>query len=289
MLAARREIFLQGKAPEPVAAAIKRKQLEIQPKNTKELLFCGEIAELASAEFFEKADGLAKVLSPEIQSCALSSGAIAFGLGDFDTARTDAEKAVKAIVESGAKRVIADGPKTLFCLNVLYPALGVPLPDEIETISFSEAILSYIDEKGGKKNGAKKVFIHDARSAFYLADSLASDGAIQPGLSGSSENSGTGPIFDITRSIAANLGYENRENVWTKTLSKSSGADDGLWFTYPDLAARISRWRLKQIKELGAESVLCDSPLDAAIFRDTLEGLDIELDIVWTPEVLSTQ
>lgn len=69
------------------------------------------------------------------------------------------------------------------------------------------------------------------------------------------------------------------------TRSRSCGADDGLWLTYPKLAAGLARQRLQEAKRLGAETLITDSVLCARHLAKFCAEEDVR--VVWLPELLA--
>ena len=68
------------------------------------------------------------------------------------------------------------------------------------------------------------------------------------------------------------LGAERIFGNWTRSLAKTSGADDGLWLTYPKLADGLAEQRLDFAERLGAKIIVTDSPLAASfLYRHAFE------------------
>jgi hypothetical protein len=60
-------------------------------------------------------------------------------------------------------------------------------------------------------------------------------------------------------------------------LAKTSGADDGLWLTYPHLAAGLADQRLDYAASLGAETIVTDSPLAASFLLQHASNRSISI------------
>lgn len=265
ILAARAEVYAAGLAPEAVRAA-----LEYAPAQFNEtcdaLLLAGEIAEWGDMSLADPGLGALERAGLAAQPAFAVSGATAYALGAHDTAREQAAQVAALIRASGAQMVIADGPQTLWALRCAYPALGVELPAGITVVSLLEYLadalragrLAVAIQTGGR------ALLHDSRAAALLAAALPLAETIQPGYVGDEAKLGTGAIYDSARALAQVLGVETVYSVWTRALSRSSGADDGLWRTYPALAAGLAQQRLEAARDLGAEMVITDSPLHAA-------------------------
>lgn len=81
------------------------------------------------------------------------------------------------------------------------------------------------------------------------------------------------------------MGMERLYSTWSRSLCRSCGADDGLWLTYPKLAAGLARQRLQEAKRLGAEILITDSLLCAQhLAKYCAEG---DVRVVWLPELLA--
>ena len=72
-------------------------------------------------------------------------------------------------------------------------------------------------------------------------------------------------------------------SVWSRTFCKSCGADDGLWLTYPELAADLAEQRLRDAENLGAEMIVTDSLLCAEHLKSV--RLADSVGIRWLPEL----
>jgi Fe-S oxidoreductase len=78
------------------------------------------------------------------------------------------------------------------------------------------------------------------------------------------------------------MGVRRIFGAWTRGLAKSCGADDGLWQTYPDLAAGLARQRLEYARSLGARLIVTSSPLCAS-FLTRHQG-QADPPVAWLPE-----
>ncbi len=126
-------------------------------------------------------------------------------------------------------------------------------------------------------------YLVDSRSASQLADGLALPVAIQPGYLGSPEDSGQGAIYDDLRALLQRLGGREQRHRWERSLSRSSGADDGLWATYPEIAEDLSIALLESATEAGATRLVTDSPMAAAILS---RSADRSVPVVWIGELI---
>lgn len=288
VLAARADVYAAGIAPSAVQTAMPTApRVDLVDKTGDILLLACEIAEWGDPELAELALHILARAGENAHSVHADSGATAYSLGALDTARQYAEQIDRVIRNSGAQMVIADSPQTLWALRCVYPALGVNLPDNVRIIS----LLEHLAE--AHNTGAltitpitgTRALIHDSRSAALLADALPKAEVIQPGFVGDESKLGSGSIYDAPRALLQALGVESVFSVWTRALSRSSGADDGLWRTYPVLAEGLARQRLQHASDLGADRVITDSPLQAAHMK-RFAG-DFDLQVSWLPELLT--
>jgi hypothetical protein len=239
IVAGRREVFDGGFAPKEVARVLKRQSPKPQIKKADTLLLSSESTELDGNSSMELAVSVLKKIGIVALPLSIWSGALSLCLGAISAAKERAKGVHDLVQKSGAKTVITDGPETLWALTKMYPGLDMALPKEVKITSLTEEIRQASHEKklkmplSDKQFRGKKVYIHDSRSAALLAYRLAKDAAIQPGFSGPEEVMGTGTVFDAPRSIVDALGCTRVYSVWTRSLSKSCGADDGLRLTYP--------------------------------------------------------
>lgn len=286
MLAARGEALAAGLAPQSVLAALALDAPVPQVVPSDVILLGGEAAQLGGQEALATArDALARA-GVGAQSVVMLSGAVAYALGAFDLARDQAASVAELVRRSGAKTVITDGLQTLWALRRVYPDLGVKLPGGVTIVSLTEALAGAV--ASGRlplpAYDGTPVFVHDSRAATLLADELPIAEAIQPGYTGDESKLGRGAVFDTPRQLVDAMGMQRQYSVWSRALSKSSGADDGLFVTYPKLAAALAKARLAEAKRVGAEVLVAESLLDAihlAQFAD-----ESGLTITWLPALL---
>ena len=289
VVAARRELFSQGLAPATVKEILrKNNRVDACPK-AQTVLLAGEIAQLDDHSAVDPAVRLLEACGEAVKAFMSPSGALAYVFGDFETAQEQAQRVLEALQKAGVKRVVADGPQTLLALKVLYPLLGVLLPEKLEVVSLAEAVEPFLAQNklAMELKGDQAVFFHDSRSACFLAEQMATDEVIQPAVFDSEEYSGNGEVYALPRRILDALGVHRVSSVWSKSLSRSTGTDDGLWLTYPELAAGLGRMRLDHVRSLAAEVIVTDSVLDAVHLR-RVQGVGGELKICWFPESFST-
>lgn len=261
MLAARADVWEAGLAPESVKQAIAAgSSFATEPPAGETILLAGEIAQLQDETLLAPL----QAAGPALVTWVRPTGALAYALGAWPVAEMQAKAVVAGLASSGAKTVIADGPETAWALTQIYPALGVPLPEGV-TVKLFSAVLA--EDDSGPPQVRGKVFVHDSRPACLIAEALANHLAILPGYVDREADFGQGPVYEAPRRLLDAWGAERVFGTWTRSLAKTSGADDGLWLTYPHLAAGLARQRLDFAERLGADLIVTDSPLAASFLK----------------------
>jgi Fe-S oxidoreductase len=284
--AARAEVYAGGLAPATVTAALQRRYLPCYPSPSDTVVLAGDAAELDDFASVSTLESLLKRTGTRASGIAAPSGVLAYALGAIDLAREQAREVIRQVIESGAVRVVADSPDTLWALRRLYPEMGVALPESVEVTSLTELLASAWAEGRLRlpNHGGQKVFFHDSRSAFQLGERSARAEAVQPGFRGPETMSGEGEIYEAPRRLLAALNLTPCYNVWSRALSRSCGADDGLWRTYPVLARDLAQARLAQVKTAGAARLVTDSLLAARWLAQAWRPGDPA--VSWLPELL---
>ena len=100
---------------------------------------------------------------------------------------------------------------------------------------------------------------------------------ILPGYTDDETTFGRGPVYEAPRKLLDSLDAERVWGSWTRALARSSGADDGLWLTHPDLADGLAVQRLEHAESLGATTLVTDSPLAAAFLTKHAQGNKIDV------------
>jgi hypothetical protein len=286
MLDARADVWDAGSAPQNIIDAIEYMN-KIPNKESPELnqeksfILGGELALIQENELPEMLGILQKTVS-KTPVWVTPTGSVEYILGAREQAREKAETVVEGINKSGTKNIIADSPETAWMLQKVYPAFDLKLPEGLRFTLLSEAL------KGGsglKKKHLGKVFLHDSRSAYLIADGTPSHLAILPGYLDNEDDFGNGTVYDTPRRLLDSMDCELLNGTWMRALAKSCGADDGLWLTYPDLARGLASQRLNYIVGLGTESLVCDSPLCASYIKKAAGDLDVP--VYWLPELLA--
>jgi Fe-S oxidoreductase len=250
------------------------------------LFLASEAAELENESASEPALRALERAGTKPSIATVLSGALAFALGDMLRATEQAQQVVEAIRQSSARTIIADGAQTLWALRRAYRVLNVALPEGVIVTTLSEFLADAI--KPGQVSlprNRQTVFFHDCRAATLIADATARTEAIQPGYRGDEQTLGKGNVFDAPRRVLDALGANRMYSVWSRALCKSCGADDGLWLTYPELAAGLAKQRLQEAKRLGAEMIVTDSILCAKHLARVAD--DGDLAVRWLPDLLA--
>jgi hypothetical protein len=205
-------------------------------------------------------------------------------MGAWDLARQQAEQAIAGIRATGAGSVIADGPETAWALTKIYPALGLSLPDNVSVKLLSTELDSAVPGTKPVETvpsvTSRRVMIHDSRPACLIGTAMASNLAVMPGYLEHEAEFGRGEVYDAPRRLVDTLGAQRVFGTWTRSLAKTSGADDGLWRTYPRLAAGLAGQRLDYAARLGVGTIVTDSPLAAWYLSQHLGDRPLEVKLL---------
>ncbi len=266
MLAARADVWEAGLAPagvkQVVAASTPAEGVPPVPK-TNALLLAGEIAQLGDESLLAPLQAALQRADIDAPAWVVPTGALAYALGGWDVARAQATQVIAGIRDSGAQTVIADGPETAWALTKIYPALGIDLPEKV-TVKLLSVVLDEHLTPALNKQDLGTVLVHDSRPACLIADRMAINLAVMPGYVEDESAFGLGAVYEAPRRLLDALGAQRVFSTWTRSLAKTSGADDGLWLTYPNLATGLANQRLDYAVRLGVTTVVTDSPLAAS-------------------------
>jgi hypothetical protein len=279
MLDARADIWDLGLAPgdiKKVVEASQSKAVSAAPKG-KTILLAGEIAQMDDEALLEPIKAALLAIGEKAPTWVATSGALAYTLGARQVAKTQAEKVVAGLKEVGASTVTADGPETAWALNEVYPALGVEIPDGVIVNLLSEVLA---ENATPARQNIGTVFVHDSRPAYLIAEEEPLHTVILPGYSEDESTFGGGPVYEAPRKLLDHMGVERVWSPWTRALARTSGADDGLWLTHPDLADGLAIQRLEQAKSLEATTLVTDSPLAAAFLAKHAREREIDVKLL---------
>ena len=286
MLDARADVWEAGLAPREVRKAVEtitdsRAETIGNPHSAKTLLIAGELPQRSDSSAYVSA--LSQALEKANLEAAIlvcETGATAYALGAREATLLQGQSLQKIIQESMVQTVIADGPETAWALTKIYPALGIPLPPGVHVKLLSEALLQNYSPS---RQMPGRVFVHDSRPAYLVADNEPSHLAVLPGYLEDEGAFGSGAVYEAPRVLIDSTKGKRVYGTWTRGLAKSCGADDGLWLTYPELAKGLAQQRLDYAKQLGAERIVTDSPRCA--YHLKLFRRDSDPIIVWLPEL----
>lgn len=279
MLEARADIWDLNLVPDPVRQVVEDSEVKELPPAPKgdSILLAGEIAQLDDEALLESIESALKSAGVTAQVWVATSGALAYALGAWQVAKIQAEKVVAGLNQSGAQTIIADGPETAWALIKVYPALGVDLPEGVSVKLLSEVLA---EKASTTKQDLGTVFVHDSRPAYLISAEEPLHTVILPGYTDDESTFGSGPVYEAPRKLLDSLGAERVWGSWTRALARTSGADDGLWLTHPDLAAGLAEQRLDHAESLDATTIVTDSPLASAILKQHAAGRQIDVKLL---------
>ena len=288
MLAARQDIVEAGREPQVVKNVFDRfgREQRIETKNVKKggaVVLCSEALSFGYDKATERVGALAEKTGAGV--IAGYGGVDHYVLGNTQKAVDEASALVKAIADSQAKTVIADGSETWFALTKLYPELGVKLPEGVKVVNMNDFAFDGKDISKTAITG-KNVFVHDARASYFLRDENTDEKVIMPDFFGPEELLGTGRVFDAPREIVDKMGAKRLFSVWSRAMARAMGMDDALYLTYPELAVKIAAKRIKEIAGLNAEYIVTDS-FATVMFLESAKPEGVEtIKTVWLPELI---
>ena len=288
LLAARQALVKAGRIPDSVKVVLgQREALVTESVGKGDTVFVGaDTDQTGLRDATPRYRRVMERLGIEGRLLIGSVGLVSHCLGDDMGAAAAAEPMAAEINSSPPKRIVADSQDTYYVLTRLFPEWGIPLPKGAEVLSLADYCGKKEKRAGGRDLEGKKVFVHDSRACVALAEKLPSDEVIQPGFAGPEEALGTGRVYDDLRRIIDRSGGKRVFSVWSRCMSKTSGADDGLALTYPALARRLAAYRFQQAEAAGAETVVTDS-LAAVTLWETLSSDEGQgLSFAWWPELL---
>lgn len=285
VLAARADAYEAGAAPPSVMSALQRVTEERTPDTCETLLLASEVAESGDPALAEAASRALAATGTEVDTAVLPSGALAYCLGDRALARQQADRVASAITSTGARTVVVDGPQTAWFVSRIFPALGVQMPTDVRVTTLADRLVATLPTDVERRYEGCSALVHDSRSAFLTSDRPPHPRAIQPGRVSDGDDLGTGAVYDCPRAIVDALGFSRVANAWTRGLSRSTGADAGLWLTYPHLAGSLAREKLDAARSASASHLVASSILDTVHLRNTRRDDDPR--VLWLPELVA--
>ncbi len=277
LLCARQDIVDSGRAPKYVKEIEARAQkITSNPNGDTAILSC-EAADFAYDKALERVSKIANKLGVGVIQGY--SGVSAHALGLESKAKELAKDLADAIKSAGVKKILADGPETYYALKVLYKDFDIDLSG-VEICMLSQYIKCDGNDSVIK---GKKVFLHDVRASYYLADTKPDEKIIMPDFFGPENLLGEGEVYDAPRSIVKTLGADEAFSVWSRAMARSFGMDDGMYITLPKLAKRLAERRMNEIKDLDVEYIVTDS-LATIMFLEEIGLNDVKA--LWLAEIL---
>jgi hypothetical protein len=288
LLAARQALVKAGQIPAPVKAVLARREPLVTDSVGKgdTVFIGGDADQIGLPDLGQRYRRVMERLGLEGNLLIGSSGLVSHCLGDPIGAAAAAERMAAEINGFQPKQIVADSQDTYYALTRLFPEWGVSLPRGVKVVSLTECCNKEEERTARRALEGKKVFVHDSRASIALADKLPSDEVIQAGFAGPEEALGTGRVYDDLRRIVDRSGGKRVFSVWSRCMSKTSGADDGLALTCPALARRLASYRFQQAQAAGAETIVTDS-LAAVTLWETLSADERKgLAFAWWPEII---
>ena len=180
-----------------------------------------------------------------------SSGYLAYTLGLHDVARSLAATTLEDVRRSQCRRLLTLSVEQAWTFRVLYPLLGLPLPEEVEVVELSVLLAARLDDGALRLRAAEqKLAYHDACHTPRLAER-----------------------WHAPRRLLTALGQPPGEGFWRERRATSCGASGGLPFTQPRLARSMARAALADLPA-GAQ-VVTDAPGCLAHLRANAEGSEV--------------
>ncbi len=170
-----------------------------------------------------------------------SNGYLACSLGFPDTARRQATALLDAVQASGARQLIVLSPGDVFTFRQLYDErLGIDWPAEVELVDLAAFL--------GRR-------VADGHLAFAPQADPARYAYVDP-----THAVRVPERFDAVRAlVSAALGEPPLELFWRRERAHPAG-NTAVQFTRPDVAEALTRARLDDARNAGAEVLLCEDP-----------------------------
>ncbi len=165
---------------------------------------------------------------------------LAYTLGLFDEARQLGQATLTEIAEVRAKRVFVLSPGDIYTYQTLFDSLGLVWPKEVKL----QEVITFLAEK---VQAQQLTFTPtDLRDyTFYDPDHTVR----VPGR------------WAAPRQLLAALSQTPpTELFWRQERAMPCGVSGGLYFTQPELSARLAQARLVEAQERGVRTVITDDP-----------------------------
>ena len=266
--AARAEVFTSGLAPSAVGDvdALLRQWGnpfgELPPAapttSSPAALFVGAAAHHLHPDTLPSARRLLEALGIDHSPIAagLSSAYLPYALGLLESARALAQSCLHEITASHCSQLIVLAPEDAHAFKHIHPELGLPLPDGVEVVD----LITWL-----------AAALHDGQLEFRASH-----------LSLTYHDPAFTPLFparaaQARRVLKALTVQPVREMLWRAGRAAPGGTAGGLRFTHPALAARLTRDRLAEAAETGAEWLVTEDSAAVADFEAHADGTGIKV------------
>ncbi len=174
-----------------------------------------------------------------------SSGFLASSLGLPDVALKLARETLAELKATGAKRLFVLSAGDYFTFHQLYDErLGIPWPEEVEIIEVS-------------------VFLHEQLETGAVKFTRQPDAAPYAYIDPTHAVRVPGRHAAPRALLAAASSGEPRELFWNQDRGHPAGTT-GVRFTTPEVAEKLTRARLQDAQDVGAETIYCEDPATLA-------------------------
>ena len=191
-------------------------------------------------------DGAMKLLDaaglhPVPMGIGRSNGYLACSLGFPDTARQQATALLDAVQAIGARQLLVLSPGDVFTFRQLYDErLGIDWPAAVELVDLAAFLADRVADGG---------------LAFKPSDEQAAVAYVDP-----THAVRVPERFDPVRTlVSAVVSGPPLELFWRRERAHPVGST-ALQFTHPDIADALTRARLDDARQAGAEILLCEDP-----------------------------
>jgi len=173
----------------------------------------------------------------------LDSGFIPCSLGFPDTARKQAQLCIDESLRVGVKKLLVLSPQDLFSFTKMYEErLGITWPSDVIVIDLVEFLADQIREKRLK-------ITHSSRTNDDTNAYIDPTHAVR-----------FPKRFDAARQLSEiALGCTPRELFWHRERAHPVGST-AIQFTRPDIGHLLTKSRLEDAMNSGAQTVLCEDP-----------------------------
>ena len=191
-------------------------------------------------------DGATKLLEaaglhPVTMGTGRSNGYLACSLGFPDTARQQAAALLDAVQTTGARQLLVLSPGDVFTFRQLYDErLGIDWPAEVELVDLA----AFLGNRVAEGSLAFKPSTEQARYAYVdPTHAVRVPERFEP----------------VRALVSAALSGPPLELFWRRERAHPVGST-ALQFTRPDIAEALTRARLEDARNTGAEVLLCEDP-----------------------------